>query len=243
MNNRGSHADWAISMGIFLVYLLILFIIIRPGIEPVRDEKVLLDIVEQKFSEEVKWVVKMSPLIIKTCSSGAKSIVLEVKDEKNAWEFRSFTFNEDPPNEKEGYCADEGNTFVLTCGGENNCPAATNRIFYLYYVLKSKFNNINPKLGLDCSGGDDCKAELGASENLEGVNSEWLNDLGNANYTEIKKKWDFPESSGFSITVDDNEVIGGEPYEEADVFVKEWTDLEVDNDGEREEIKVNIKVW
>ena len=243
MDKRGSHADWAISMGIFLVYLLVLFIIIRPGIEKVHNEDVLLDIVEEGLSEDVKWVVKMTPVIVSRCNAGIKrTISVKIDDGSNAWEFGAAKTDKIPQFGK--FCF---SNWELKCG-EGECATIKSRtIFDLYYTPKEK--DIEPKLDAWCTQQateSQCKVELGSTENLEGINWRWLNDLKSEkeeDYIKIKDEWNFPESKNFAIFVDGDKIIGEEPYENINVFVREWKDWYVYSDGERKETKVNIQVW
>ena len=62
MNKKGTHVDWVISMGIFIVYVFALFILLRPGIKPVHRPVTLLNVLEEGFREEVMWTVKVVPL-------------------------------------------------------------------------------------------------------------------------------------------------------------------------------------
>lgn len=249
MNKRGSHADWAISMGIFLVYILILFIIIRPGVEPVHDESNLLDLVEEKFNEEVKWIVKMSPLFVRTCKATERNepSTVTVEDKSGFWKFTKVKLPETEAAFGK-YCVSIGSKFTLTCGGSDcpcgaGCPYVSDKIFRLYYTPKGlEYIEENyPELRLDSKG--ESNAELGSSENLKGIYEKWLSNFKSKDYETVKEDWNFPESRDFSISVNKGEIIGGKPYEQANVFVREWSDWEVKENGERKEVKVNINVW
>ncbi|MFA5887952.1 MAG: hypothetical protein WC852_04555 [Candidatus Nanoarchaeia archaeon] len=65
MNKRGaSHADWAISLGIFLLYILSMLMIIQPGVEPFYREDQLLKIATDHFKENTAYSFYKTPLII-----------------------------------------------------------------------------------------------------------------------------------------------------------------------------------
>ncbi|MFH1066040.1 MAG: hypothetical protein V1734_06040 [Nanoarchaeota archaeon] len=67
MNKRGaSHADWAISLGIFLLYILSMLMIIQPGVEPFYREDQLLKIATENFKENTAYSFYKTPLIIDT---------------------------------------------------------------------------------------------------------------------------------------------------------------------------------
>jgi len=246
MNKRGSHADWAISMGIFLIYLLVLFIIIRPGIEPIHNENTLLDIAESKFNKDVKWVVKMTPLIVEKCLAvGSSETKISVDDEEKSWTITNLI--PDKVHKDVQYCVPSG---VLTCGGLKVCPEVRDVVFDMYYVPKTERDlDVNPKLKVECSAeAEYCKATLGSSEDFEGIRYVWLSKLiaegkDEKGYDVIKERWTFPESRDFSIYIDGDQILGGKPYENANIYVREWEDWYVYDDGERKPVKVSINIW
>ena len=66
MNKRGaSHTDWAISMAIFIMYILLLIIFLKPGVAPIYKPEGLMQLVEDNFFEETSWVVRETWLDIK----------------------------------------------------------------------------------------------------------------------------------------------------------------------------------
>lgn len=56
--------DWMIAMGIFLVYLSLVFVFFRPGITPVFDSETLLDIVQDNFENSTQWEITKVPIFI-----------------------------------------------------------------------------------------------------------------------------------------------------------------------------------
>ena len=50
--NGAIHVDWAISMGLFLLYTFLLFIMIKPGAEVEHKPDSLFTIMENNFFEE-----------------------------------------------------------------------------------------------------------------------------------------------------------------------------------------------
>ena len=65
IKKRGStHVDWVMSIGIFLIYLLALFIIIKPGVREIYSEDTLLSIVENNVKGNIVWTIKETPLFI-----------------------------------------------------------------------------------------------------------------------------------------------------------------------------------
>ena len=57
MSKKGStHVDWAISMGIFLTYILTMFILIQPGIEPIQKNDQLIEGANAKIENAYKSI-------------------------------------------------------------------------------------------------------------------------------------------------------------------------------------------
>ncbi|MEK6922522.1 MAG: hypothetical protein AABX08_01840 [Nanoarchaeota archaeon] len=69
------HVDWIISMGIFLIAVMVMMIFLKPGIVPLTEEKIALDILEVRFNENFMWTVKTMPFFVEKCTnqSGARS--------------------------------------------------------------------------------------------------------------------------------------------------------------------------
>ncbi|MDO8555540.1 MAG: hypothetical protein Q7R96_00005, partial [Nanoarchaeota archaeon] len=62
---RGNiHTDWAISMGLFLVAILTMFIFLKPGVQPIYQQTTLLDIIEHEFLTNTTWTIKQLPVFI-----------------------------------------------------------------------------------------------------------------------------------------------------------------------------------
>lgn len=64
MKKGASHVDWAISMGIFLVFIMLTLTFLRPGTEPIYNGDALLKIVENGLKEESYYTVEKQLLSI-----------------------------------------------------------------------------------------------------------------------------------------------------------------------------------
>ncbi len=80
MNKRGvgGHVDWIIGIGLFLVYVALIFAFFKPGIEEVFQSDTLLDIVETNFHMASTWNLTRTPLFLTRltdyhCWTGAPS--------------------------------------------------------------------------------------------------------------------------------------------------------------------------
>ena len=59
-----SHADWAVSMGIFIIYILSMFIMVQPGAQKVFREDNLIQIVEEGIRNASSYTIERTPLYI-----------------------------------------------------------------------------------------------------------------------------------------------------------------------------------
>mgnify|MGYP001603208996 CR=1 FL=1 len=64
----GVHVDWILSMGLFLVSTILLFAFLKPGIVPLTEEKILLDVLINNFNNNFLWSLKTTPYFVELCS-------------------------------------------------------------------------------------------------------------------------------------------------------------------------------
>ncbi len=70
MNKKGgTQVDWVISLAIFLVYLMIFFMFLRPRLEPVTHTDSFPALVAEGVVEDASWSVYNAPLFINTNDS------------------------------------------------------------------------------------------------------------------------------------------------------------------------------
>ncbi len=71
MNNKGigGHVDWIIGIGLFLIYIALMFAFFKPGVSDVFEHDTLLDIVEEGFRSDVEWNLTKTPLFLEALPS------------------------------------------------------------------------------------------------------------------------------------------------------------------------------
>lgn len=80
MKKGATHVDWAISMGIFLIYVLLTFIFLKPTSQPAYSGDTLLDTVYTGLENDTTFTVQRGYLIIKpTINCPADGCVLRIK--------------------------------------------------------------------------------------------------------------------------------------------------------------------
>ena len=247
-----SHVDWAISMGLFVVYILSLFIFLRPGIEEISDRTVLLDILEDGFHGYINHKIDKTPIFINT-SKGSGKYALEIKFKGE------IPFNGDDEDFTMVDKDDDNLPFELSKNNKKINFNATilgnnfKNLFWLIYIENASFNNVKP-LGEFTQVNDtgDFNYRLGVTESIIGIDEEKLDSLENVE--DLKEVFNYPEANGFLINIVDSgkinytkeEIIksyqAGEINDE-NVFVKESRDFILYKNGTRKKIIINFRAW
>ncbi len=258
MDKKGvSHADWAISMGMFLVYVLSLFMIIQPGVQPIFDNQNLVKVVEVGLRGDVSTVVDKMPIFVNPGTLSNFRVKIDVSGfYPNEVKYFAVVKLDDKGN------PDFKNIRPISISGDvltfSDTTGSTNK-YMLYHaeeftylpsgsLTSSKF--VPPK-----------DRTLGVVENIEGLKEKKLDQNVKSNcgdkkkYAQLKDKWNYPITKDFSIYyiktskptykyIDRKVVCEVEkPYQQASVFVKEWTDYFIDLYGRKTPVRLNVRVW
>jgi len=149
-----------------------------------------------------------------------------------------LTFSYDLGSKKETFWIiyNKGANYLNTMWGTSDC------------------NNYNDDLGI-CNflqyigdGEGDYDYYYGLAEKIFGIS---LKDFNNLDYDDLKEEWRFPTGADFWIRIKYIDETKGElppfgseePYEQANVYVREWSDYILNEDGTKEAIKINMAVW
>lgn len=198
LNKKGiTHVDWAISMGIFIIYVSFLIIFIMPSLLRTQfDPSTLFDSFEKNFLEPIEWTVVKIPLNIEKLkkfkpSEGGldRDVVLNFEfEEKTKYMFTKITPNDDGPGsglmtvqEVTGasgqllatevqfdFVSSDKDKIRLHCEVEIS-PCQNILLKFSVASLKSKNK---PEFDLKCEPDEDknfCKASLGIEEEIKGI--------------------------------------------------------------------------
>ena len=234
--------DWAISMGLFIIYILSLIIFLRPGLEEVADRTILLDILEDGFKNCTKHEFEKTPIIVNTSQISDK-YALEINF------VPKFPFD----GEETGFTMMDKNLVQIPFKLNNkkinfNATIIGNdfkNLFWLVYKKDSGFNNIPPEGNpININSDPNFHYVLGITEYLEGIDENILDDLETEEG--IRNLFNYPEQNGFLINITKDgttrEYQEGE-FNEENIFVKETKDFILYEDGTREKITINFRVW
>jgi hypothetical protein len=247
MKKKGaSHIDWVVSIGIFIVYILLLLVWIKPSYKPVFEESSLINIVKGNIEKDIDdsgftWKVTTNLLKL-DCTGGTGTYDVDDFDDLiPGLSVNHFDVRKTSDDTRADY---EGKLKVnlYSASGKNN-----------YWVISSSANYgqnsgdlgvINPAISCDHIGGQPI-VKVGFTNNLlQGLNPSKVSG------------WGFPDSRDFKIILDDlNNGItcygrdgsvncdSLEPDSNAVVYASEWRYNILDAQGDSEPVLLNILVW
>ena|SRR3989338_73902 len=303
MKKRGStHADWAISLGIFLVYTLSLFLLIQPGVEPVFRNENLVKIVEDSFVGDTRLVIEKTPIIFTPIE-----IIPENPEQNN---FAAEIAENIPINTAVGFDITDfsirdsnnialpfemdiqGNTITRIRVQANFSSTETTNLYLLYsprapgqqidiYGQPTAPSGIiisENSRRIEGENRNNFTRIFGSTEVLSGINSNIISISQEVNppivetvnfpynplesfpcdpleYTALKEQWNYPINKDFQIFVIpitnprytaeqmNNVCNQAQPYEQANVFVQDRIDNTLDFDGNKEPLRISMRVW
>lgn len=259
MNKKGLiHVDWAISMGIFIVYILGMFIFLRPGVTPIHKPEALLDSVEENLKDSIYWTVKKTPLYVDNCMAGGVFEPCNIQVSADGW-----SFSKSEGSDGETYDTGSILRFSLSCTGEADGKEITDPdviidlTYYLDPLVEETIpRNVLANLQLEVSDFPQCKAHLMATENMMGISSGLRDSLKAKSFEEVvgSDMWAFPAEKSLAVytytsaTVSDRLnwdriVWKQEPGAEQNIFIREWKDRIVNEDGSNEPLTIHIEIW
>jgi|TARA_Y100000310_G_scaffold38954_1_gene36549 hypothetical protein len=250
-----SQVDWAISMGIFLIYVLGLLVFLRPGIQPVLENNLLISIIQDNLEEEVNVKLKRTPLFINISDNTKKSpppsgsYKLEIND--------PLPFE---GKEEEFALLDKDNNFVnfdLTSGKKLRFDGLVKKgelnLFWLLFLENDSYNNLNPIEDADINNEKNFSYSYGVTEEIVGIDYDKL-ILLDQNVDRLKEKWNFPKSKDFSIILinttssqyNQSSVVFSynekKETQQTNVFVREWKSWIISNQGRLSGVIFNVRV-
>jgi len=186
-----SSVDWIISLGIFLIYVIVIFIIFKPSIAEEYPKEYLTSILRENLQKDAYWqTFEKTPVFIDSSVSGDFQIQI------------LYPFS-----------VEEENTLILDASGSQipfdvitGSPTDTlaldlslvqgKQIIYIIHS-ESAYSTTQPSFLLLSS--DSYSIQYGVSEHTSGFSSEKLNSL--PSYETLKQQWNYPMYKEFSITI------------------------------------------
>ncbi|MEK6816524.1 MAG: hypothetical protein AABY09_02845, partial [Nanoarchaeota archaeon] len=215
MFKRGaSHADWAVSMGIFIIYILSMFIIVQPGAQKVFREDNLIKIVEDGIRGSSQYTIERTPIFV-TLSATPKvqpGVKLDFKLSNIDVPFEGGTSSDDYKLVDAG-----GNVVPLTITVSDGkadidfsyafADVASSPYKFDFYFLKSAYNSDDtftdtgaPLLGNDLVEGTDYGYQFCSTEKIVGYDEGKVEAVcSSPDYIAFKESLGYPLTKEFTI--------------------------------------------
>src|SRR3989344_255927 len=267
MKKGGSYIDVAISAGIFILYLLFIFVTLRPGIKEDISGEYLLQIISSGLNNKISMNISKYPLFINYHTENPID-PWDPNNEDVIVELKGFPFNwtENKTNILDKYYAPvifnitrhDLNTLNLTLKTRNiilNSPLDDPDVFFLSYSEDFNFSadfslpseTQTPRIISE----NNFYFRFGTKEIIFGIGEEKLNNT-NDDYQQLKQKFNFPEDKDFIIIVYEGKSPNNIIYSyskiiptetEKHIFVLQWSDILIKKDGTTIPIIINIRTW
>ncbi|MDD5177887.1 MAG: hypothetical protein PHT54_01220 [Candidatus Nanoarchaeia archaeon] len=253
MKKGTSHADWAISMGLFLVAIMVLLMFLRPGFQAEHKEDVLSWIIEEGVKNNVTLNVEKIPVYIEIIDPIVYPSGTYVMD---------FNIEHFPINDLNKYFImldsknQRINNFLISNSGAGTknikarvfLDANDLNLFYIVYTPGIDQTSTDP--GAQTLAESAVEITIGPIARNNGIYNLWVEDLSKlcsteTGYTGIKADWKYPPNKEFEIYIDGKKICNmAEPSTRDDVFVRSWKGIKVDNNGlDYGTIDFSVRTW
>ncbi len=250
------HMDWVISFSIFFLYLAFIFLFLKPVRIESKSGEQILDLVESNVKEDVYWNITRVPLFV-DCNgcSFTRDICLEIFPFD--WNDNFIMLTDNNGNRVDfvkGSCpSPETGEFAFRA----SFISSTQNIFWITYSPNEGTSNVV----FDCSPSCDYVVQgtiplntneylysYGLPEFISGISNSRLQNLGLLDYSLVKTRYGLPADNEFALDVADNNgnnlfsYVNVQPGED-NVYVREWGDSILFNNGTFKQVKINLRAF
>lgn len=241
--------DWSISVGIFLIYLVALFVFVSPALTQDYSEEYLKEIAQTGFESQTYHTIQKYPILIKQDGAELLDTVVHLTPPSNLnFESDNIGFFYENFNEID---AEVGYSYVymlvsLTGGGTTD---------KFIMVISDEFTQQHSYP----SGIEPDYHAFGVPESFTGLSErKFVTNLRDYTYDEIKAKINYPSNKNLNITI--YNTTTGEIVKDSvngleltigptqltpsqQVYVIEWSDWLINRNSNKELVKVKIQTW
>lgn len=197
MNKRGlSYVDWVISVGLFIIFLILIFLVFQPAIITGEDKEYLAIIVKQGLEEDSFVDIEAYPIFIENPSI-TESVLIEDFPEEILFE-NTFVI------------ADEGEKLVFRIDSSDiriedltiDSTIAPDTV-WIINSLKIDKGEVMPAFG---GGIIPTNYSIGIGENIRGFYPQnFEKTIANHTtlipYDSLKDRWNFPQNKNFQLYI------------------------------------------
>lgn len=244
MKKGFSYVDISISVGVFLIAIVIALFLIRPSIKQEDFGKLLLPSVKNGFDNETSWTIYRHPIFLRSNSQNSETYQLEVPFKFNSENVNLTSLNFDYLPFKYELNNIMGDFFISI---NDQLPAGKKKAYYLLYSSYFKYTgNTGNTQGTIAIA--EYSYEFGVREEITGISISKFNKL--KSYSELKKQFKIPASSDFSINIYDaitkNLLLkyqDKEPGNQETVYALQYISFVLYENSTRIPVLVNLRVW
>ncbi len=243
MNKKGlSHVDWVMSFGIFVIFVLLLFIWFGPSLTTEFSNDYLGEIAVEGFKDASYHEVYDYP------------IFFEVADEELCGLIKVGGMSSLGIVDKNIFLVDDSGSSIvnLTIGGDfltfEVTSVGSGQVYEYDMYVSDYFNNTH--FNFTCARIDH-NATIGIGERLYGFSERRFSNLSSFDYDVFKEELKYPLNKDVSVYVYDSVDFStllysyniSEPLKEDNVYVVSWSDVLINESGGMEQITVLVKTW
>jgi len=254
MNKKGlSYIDWSISIGIFIIFILALFILVVPSLDRRLDENYLVSIAETGLKDNTYYQIYNIPLFIDSLSyQTEKKIIVDLPIYPLFSEY-SVVLTKDDFDEVPTEVSNDKLIF-----GPLDLQEGVNSFDVLYlsefYLTVEPTGTILSCDELSCSFGVEQKLVGFSINKLENLFSDSSQEFSSnscneyADYSIFKNKLNYPTQKEISIFIyrefnEDFICAFKDPEPSDSVYALTWKDKLLNFDGSFEEVNVVLNTW
>ncbi len=244
MDKKGfSYVDVAVSVGIFLLGIIIALVLMRQGIKTEDTGSLILPDIRYRFENYTSYTIYRHPFFISNIP-GNTPTHYQIQ----------FPFNYNPRNIKlvdyhfnDKQLSINSLTTVPIIQFSDTIPDDKKHIYYILYSDQFNFNNNNnPSITLDNPAQN--TYQIGLSDQITGISVDKFNNL--PSYNILKDTLKIPTYNDFSIFIYDpqmNNVLYSydnvQPTEDKQVYVLQYSAYLLYDNSTRRPVTVNIRTW
>ncbi len=245
MKKGMSYIDLVMSVGIFVIYSVFLFVILKPGIQEEFDSDYLPSIIKQGIVEDAFWNITELPIFIDSVNptpvgqTRLVSVLLPFN-----WTTEHITLLNSTYGVLDSLI-DDSVTGTLRLNFTTELDLGMNAFTLLY---SPDINNpMQSPSGIALDEGVEYTYQIGVVESTLGLSETKFNGL--AEYDSLKEQWAYPSSKEFEIMIynaSDNSLlysINEAQIMENKVYTMRWSTNLLHPDSQKEAILINIKTW
>lgn len=237
--------DWMVSFGIFVIFLLLLFITFGPALTQEYDDDYLKSIAQKGFKEASFSEVLKYPIFVDPDITGGQDVyVVELPEKLKAVGEISKLVVLDIDSSVIGQRDLVGDNIIFY---SISAVAGSVNTFYLLYS-DSFDSTTTPGV---VPGSFDYNITFGVEEKIVGFSEKLFMDLSTLGYEEFKENLTYPKRKDISVRIYNGtdpsillyEYVEVNPLENDDVYVIKWADHMIGENGVRQPILVSIGTW